>query len=179
MGGKLPTIQLEGVRGPLTASASYPNFDSAIRTPLWTAWYRRVHDVVAPGLAGPNAPMLTGRNNWMSLCVGMNPVREAQAYADVVDSFLNQADKVEEGFEAPTPSAVPFSWKWDEVAPGFKWPLPEPMFRCPKCGELEHAAHFTNRRFAWKELLISGTCHQFLYRDAPPGVVPDLAVKKK
>jgi len=178
MGAKLGTVRIDGVRGLVTAAASHPPLDASIRSPLWLDWYRPAYALAGPGLGGPAAPMLVGRNNWMSLCVGVNARQNPAAYADLVGSFLAQSDRVEEGFEAPLPSQTPFAWKWDEVAPGFKWPLPEPMFTCPACGNLEHAAHFTNRRYAWKQLLISGKCHQFLYRDAPPGVVPDVAAQK-
>lgn len=177
-GTKLDSIRVDGVASPLTAAASHPGLERSLRSPPWLDWYRSAYEITAPGgiLGGRPAPTVVGMNCWLSLYAEVNFGRSPEEYARFIASFLEVVDLVEPGFEAPSPTQVPFAWRWDEPLPTVRWPMPEPMFTCPKCGALEGAAHFRNKRFVWKEFLISATCHEFLFRDFPPGVNPDAAL---
>lgn len=175
-GGRLPEVQIGGVRERIRAAASVPRLESSFVSGDWTEWYRKTYELAHPTLLrGTVAPLVYGWNGHLSFLIGVDPRTSPAAYAEAVDSFVRRSATLEEGFEAPSLTSEPMSWNWIDLPDGFRWPTPEPMFRCPSCRGLERVADFRSRGRPWLQYLISAGCREFLYRDGPRGADPRAA----
>ncbi len=167
----LATVHPEWSPWALVADASYGPLASAFAEPIWEEWYHAVHSSIRRGwFADPPAPILVGRNGRMTLFLGVSPHAPAAPYAEIFTRFVDQAANVERGFEAPPLTEAPFTWRRFTAPTGYRWPLAELLYRCPRCGNEEAVAHVTAIGRPWRQFLVTAECRAALFGDAPDWV---------
>lgn len=155
---------IPGINRPITARASYPKMEAILNSSDWLARYARWEAMSVPkGIA--TAPKLAGAYPTLSFSIGVDPGRPVIEYLSLVNDFMQVADSIEEGFDAPSLAKVPLPYKRVETPPTWDY---KPIFFCKPCNRFEDlAAIGWKRNTQWCNYRSDG-CKRAIFKDPGP-----------
>jgi hypothetical protein len=152
----------------LSVGASEPPVESILNSPRALESYGDWESLVGKRdwRGRPLSPLLVGNPPWITLYLGVRPGVSASAFTGLPTSLDGLIAHLERAAGAPTAAELPIAEEPVLLRGGYRHPLSEPIFRCPRCGVNTRVERGVNAALVPVNLL-TRCCREQLFAGEP------------